>query len=162
MSIQFLSVLFAVVFAVTLLTGLPLAFATGAVAVVFSVVLFGLPGLSPFVAEMLVLIAAFQHHWWTGAIVVTAIVLAAFYVLWMYQRVLTGPSLAVSRASLAADQSLEYILPAGRHAWLQVLAGDVTVAGNQLHAGDGLAVSDETAVAIRATADADLLLFDLG
>jgi tripartite ATP-independent transporter DctM subunit len=55
MSIQFLSVLFAVVFAVTLLTGLPLAFATGAVAVVFSVVLFGLPGLTLVVSRMFTL-----------------------------------------------------------------------------------------------------------
>ena len=31
-----------------------------------------LPGLSPFVSEILVLIAAFQHHWWVGAIAVTA------------------------------------------------------------------------------------------
>src|SRR4029078_2107663 len=46
MSIEFLSVLFVAVFAVTLLTGLPLAFATGAVAVVFAVVLFGMPGLT--------------------------------------------------------------------------------------------------------------------
>ena len=46
MSIEFLSILFVAVFAVTLLTGLPLAFATGAVAVVFAVVLFGMPGLT--------------------------------------------------------------------------------------------------------------------
>ena len=39
------------------------------------------------------IIAAFQHHWWVGAIAVTAIVLAAFYVLWMYQRTMTGPEL---------------------------------------------------------------------
>src|SRR4029077_20891394 len=52
-----------------------------------------LPGLSPFVSEMLVIIAAFQHHWWVGAIAVTAIVLAAFYILWMYQRTMTGPDL---------------------------------------------------------------------
>lgn len=51
----------------------------------------GLPGLSPFVSEMLVLIAAFQHAWWVGAIAVTAIVLAAIYVLWLYQRTMTGP-----------------------------------------------------------------------
>ncbi len=51
MSIQFLSILFVAVFAVVLLTGLPLAFATGAVAVVFSVVLFGLPGLSLIVSR---------------------------------------------------------------------------------------------------------------
>ncbi|HYH34792.1 MAG TPA: NADH-quinone oxidoreductase subunit M [Nocardioides sp.] len=53
----------------------------------------GLPGLSPFVSEMLVIIAAFDHAWWAGAVAVTAIVLAAIYVLWMYQRTMTGPAL---------------------------------------------------------------------
>jgi NADH-quinone oxidoreductase subunit M len=51
----------------------------------------GLPGLSQFVSEIMVIIAAFQHHWWVGAIAVTAIVLAAYYILWMYQRTFTGP-----------------------------------------------------------------------
>jgi NADH-quinone oxidoreductase subunit M len=53
----------------------------------------GLPGLSQFVSEILVIIAAFQHHWWVGAIAVTSIVLAAWYVLWMYQRTFTGPGI---------------------------------------------------------------------
>jgi len=53
----------------------------------------GLPGLSPFVSEMLVIIAAFDHAWWAGAVAVTAIVLAAIYILWMYQRTMTGPDL---------------------------------------------------------------------
>ena len=52
MSIEFLSILFVAIFAVTLLTGLPLAFATGAVAVVFAVALFGLPGLTLIVSRM--------------------------------------------------------------------------------------------------------------
>jgi NADH-quinone oxidoreductase subunit M len=51
----------------------------------------GLPGLSTFVSEMLVIIAAFEHAWWAGAVAVTAIVLAAIYVLWLYQRTMTGP-----------------------------------------------------------------------
>ncbi|WP_210650020.1 NADH-quinone oxidoreductase subunit M [Nocardioides sp. SYSU D00065] len=51
----------------------------------------GLPGLSPFVSEMMVIIAAFDHHWAVGAVAVLAIVLAAFYALWMYQRTMTGP-----------------------------------------------------------------------
>jgi NADH-quinone oxidoreductase subunit M len=51
----------------------------------------GLPGLSQFVAEILVLIGAFDYHWWVGAVAVTGIVLAAIYVLWMYQRTMTGP-----------------------------------------------------------------------
>ena len=55
MSIELLSVLFVAVFVVILLTGLPLAFATGAVAVVFAVVLFGLPGLTLIVSRVFTL-----------------------------------------------------------------------------------------------------------
>ncbi len=52
----------------------------------------GLPGLAPFVSELLVIISAFQHAWWAGAVAVSAIVLAAVYMLWMYQRTMTGPT----------------------------------------------------------------------
>ena len=52
----------------------------------------GLPGLNQFVSEILVLISAFDYAPWAGAIAVTGIVLAAIYVLWMYQRVMTGPT----------------------------------------------------------------------
>jgi NADH-quinone oxidoreductase subunit M len=52
----------------------------------------GLPGLAPFVSEVLVIIAAFDHAWWAGAVAVSAIVLAAIYMLWMYQRTMTGPT----------------------------------------------------------------------
>jgi NADH-quinone oxidoreductase subunit M len=52
----------------------------------------GLPGLSPFVSEFLVLASAFDYAWYVGAIAVTGIVLAAIYVLWMYQRTMTGPT----------------------------------------------------------------------
>lgn len=51
----------------------------------------GLPGLSQFVSEILVMIAAFDYHWWVGAVAVTGIVLAAVYVLWLYQRTMAGP-----------------------------------------------------------------------
>lgn len=52
----------------------------------------GLPGLSPFVSEFLVLLAAFDHAWWVGAIAITGVVLSAIYVLWLYQRTFTGPT----------------------------------------------------------------------
>ncbi|MBS41721.1 MAG: NADH-quinone oxidoreductase subunit M [Nocardioides sp.] len=52
----------------------------------------GLPGLSPFVSEFLVLLSAFDYAWWVGAFAVTGIVLAAIYVLWAYQRMMTGPT----------------------------------------------------------------------
>jgi NADH-quinone oxidoreductase subunit M len=51
----------------------------------------GLPGLSPFVSELMVIVAAFDHHWLVGSVAVLAIVLAAFYALWMYERTMTGP-----------------------------------------------------------------------
>ncbi|MBA2260711.1 MAG: TRAP transporter large permease subunit [Acidobacteria bacterium] len=55
MSIELLSFLFVAVFVVILLTGLPLAFATGAVAVFFAVVLFGIPGLTLIVGRVFTL-----------------------------------------------------------------------------------------------------------
>ena len=55
MSIELLSILFVAVFAAILLTGLPLAFATGAVAVVFAVALFGWPGLTLVVSRVFTL-----------------------------------------------------------------------------------------------------------
>jgi NADH-quinone oxidoreductase subunit M len=70
---------------------------------VFGLAALSLPGLSPFVSEILVIIAAFQHHWWTGAIAVIAIVLTAFYILWMYQRVMTGPTLLGGREAETRD-----------------------------------------------------------
>ncbi len=50
-----------------------------------------LPGLSPFVSELLVLVGAFVHSAWAAAFAVPGIVLAAVYILWMYQRTMTGP-----------------------------------------------------------------------
>ena len=55
MSIELLSLLFVLVFVVVLLTGLPLAFATGAVAVFFALVLFGWPGLTLIVGRVFTL-----------------------------------------------------------------------------------------------------------
>jgi NADH-quinone oxidoreductase subunit M len=51
-----------------------------------------LPGLSPFVSEFLVLLGAFAHAWWWGVAGVLGIVLAALYILLMYQRTMTGPT----------------------------------------------------------------------
>jgi NADH-quinone oxidoreductase subunit M len=50
-----------------------------------------LPGLSPFVSELLVIVGAFVYSPWVGALAVLGIVLAAIYVLWLYQRTMTGP-----------------------------------------------------------------------
>ena len=50
-----------------------------------------LPGLSPFVSELMVMVGAFVHSPWAAAFAVPGIVLAAIYILWMYQRTMTGP-----------------------------------------------------------------------
>jgi NADH-quinone oxidoreductase subunit M len=50
-----------------------------------------LPGLSPFVSELLVTVGAFVHSPWAAGFAVPGIVLAAIYILWMYQRTMTGP-----------------------------------------------------------------------
>jgi NADH-quinone oxidoreductase subunit M len=50
-----------------------------------------LPGLSPFVSELLVIVGAFVHSPWAASFAVLGIVLVAIYILWMYQRTMTGP-----------------------------------------------------------------------
>jgi NADH-quinone oxidoreductase subunit M len=51
-----------------------------------------LPGLSPFVSEFLVLVGTFSYSWWFAAFATFGIVLAALYILLMYQRTMTGPT----------------------------------------------------------------------
>ncbi|RDG38740.1 NADH-quinone oxidoreductase subunit M [Streptomyces corynorhini] len=50
-----------------------------------------LPGLSPFVSEFLVLVGTFSRYPVVGVIATVGIVLAALYVLVLYQRTMTGP-----------------------------------------------------------------------
>ncbi|TDO17784.1 NADH dehydrogenase subunit M [Mycobacterium sp. BK086] len=50
-----------------------------------------LPGLAPFISEFLVLIGTFTRHPAFAVIASAALVLSAVYVLWMYQRMMTGP-----------------------------------------------------------------------
>ena len=49
-----------------------------------------LPGLSTFVSEIMVFLGTFQAHEWAALVAILAVVLAALYALWMYQRVFTG------------------------------------------------------------------------
>lgn len=50
-----------------------------------------LPGLAPFISEFLVLIGTFTRYPVLAVVASTALVLSAIYVLWMYQRMMTGP-----------------------------------------------------------------------
>ncbi len=57
---------------------------------------------------------------------------------------------------------MQHDLAAGRHAWVQVASGALTVNGAALQAGDGAALSDEPHVTLAATgAGTHALVFDL-
>src|SRR5687767_5993282 len=68
---------------------------------------------------------------------------------------------ALYASVLAPGDRVSHELAPGRHAWVQVIGGDVTVNGQPLTAGDGAALSNEGAVAIEARTDSEILLFDL-
>jgi hypothetical protein len=63
---------------------------------------------------------------------------------------------------LEPGERVKHALADGRHAWLQMARGRVEVNGTPLAAGDGAAVSGESALEIVAQESAHLLLFDLG
>ena len=60
-----------------------------------------------------------------------------------------------------AGHALQHSLDDGRHAWLQVLRGEVALGGETLSAGDGAAISDERSLTIDALTDSEIMLFDL-
>jgi redox-sensitive bicupin YhaK (pirin superfamily) len=62
---------------------------------------------------------------------------------------------------LAAGDEVVHHLAPGRHAWLQVARGAVTVNGEDLDQGDGAAASNEERVTIAGREAAEVLLFDL-
>src|SRR5690606_28570421 len=50
---------------------------------------------------------------------------------------------ALYTGEVDAGSTVAYALPAGRHAWIQVISGEVELGGRRLGAGDGAAVSEE-------------------
>ena len=65
-------------------------------------------------------------------------------------------------ATLSVDTKLTYELEAGRRGWLQVTRGALSVNGEALDVGDGVAIADLSQIEVEATADnTEVLLFDL-
>jgi redox-sensitive bicupin YhaK (pirin superfamily) len=64
-------------------------------------------------------------------------------------------------STLNPGESVKHTMLAGRHAWLQVLRGSVSVNGTLLETSDGLAVSDERSLTIVGERSAEAMLFDL-
>jgi NADH-quinone oxidoreductase subunit M len=68
----------------------------------------GLPGLNNFVGEFLVILGSFAVDRWFGAMAAVAVVLAAIYLLWSYQRMAYGP--IHEEHSLLPDVDLREVL----------------------------------------------------
>ncbi len=62
---------------------------------------------------------------------------------------------------LEAGQSLQHVLARAHHGWVQVVKGDLTLNGEQLSAGDGLGVTEESSLELVASSGSEALLFDL-
>jgi len=62
---------------------------------------------------------------------------------------------------LQPGQEVKHELGKGRYAWLQVARGAVELNGKSLTQGDGATISDEQQLIVKATKDAEVLLFDL-
>ena len=68
---------------------------------------------------------------------------------------------AVLVARLEPGERVSYRLQAGRHAWVQMAAGGVTLNDIALNAGDGAALSEVTTLDCIAGDRSEVLLFDL-
>jgi redox-sensitive bicupin YhaK (pirin superfamily) len=64
-------------------------------------------------------------------------------------------------ALIAPEERREFTLRPGRHAWVQVARGSVTLNGTRLDEGDGAAVSGEERLQFLGQEPAELLVFDL-
>ncbi len=63
---------------------------------------------------------------------------------------------------LAKDEEVSHELAENRHAWVQVIKGEIFLKGEVLQQGDGAAISEETLLKIKSLADeSEFLLFDL-
>lgn len=73
----------------------------------------GLPGTAGFVGEFMIIMSAFQTHFWVAMFASLTLLLSASYTLWMYKRVFFGP---VANEHVAAftdigwTEKLNYIL----------------------------------------------------
>jgi quercetin 2,3-dioxygenase len=64
-------------------------------------------------------------------------------------------------ALLSAGQKISHHLSHGRGAWVQVARGSLSVNGNRLRAGDGVAIDASGEIILEEGADAEALLFDM-
>ena len=64
-------------------------------------------------------------------------------------------------AKLDAGNEVKHNLAQGRHAWIHVAEGEVSLNGKKLSGGDAAAVSEERLLELSAAKPTRVLLFDL-
>ncbi len=64
-------------------------------------------------------------------------------------------------AKLSPGETVTHDLRAGRHAWVHIAEGEVKLNEQELHGGDGVAVSGEEALRLTAKSPSQVLVFDL-
>lgn len=69
--------------------------------------------------------------------------------------------MTLSRWVLKAGESDSVTLDAARRIWIQVVKGDVQVNDQPVTTSDALAIWEESALTLKASSDAEILLFDL-
>jgi quercetin 2,3-dioxygenase len=62
---------------------------------------------------------------------------------------------------LRKGDSIDYAPAPGRHVWVQIAHGTVALNGQAMSAGDGAAASQEPRLRLAASADSEIVLFDL-
>jgi redox-sensitive bicupin YhaK (pirin superfamily) len=72
-----------------------------------------------------------------------------------------GQDAALYLAAFDEGGEAAHALRPGRHAWLQVLRGRVSLNGEPLVAGDGAALGQEPGLSVTAEGPSEVLLFDL-
>jgi len=64
-------------------------------------------------------------------------------------------------ATVHGDQAIRFDLQPGRKGWLQVAGGSLSVNGQDLRRGDGMAFTDPGTIVLEKGDDAEVILFDL-
>lgn len=67
----------------------------------------------------------------------------------------------LSVGQLQAGQSMDIAVPSNRHAWIQMIHGQLRVNGLTLKAGDGAAISEENHLHLVGESQGQFLFFDL-
>jgi redox-sensitive bicupin YhaK (pirin superfamily) len=67
----------------------------------------------------------------------------------------------IYRLKLTSGAEIAHSLSVGRGGWIQLMRGSLTVNERSMTAGDGLSTKEASMLTIKATSDAEALLFDL-